>query len=260
MGEVGEGSSILERLKAIVLRTVKYGDTGLVVDCFTAEHGRVSFITGVGGGRKRGSSGMALWRPMNLVEFSAELGSSKGMPRLHNASVYASYFDIPFNHVKSAQTMFLAECLIHVLHESSSDNTLYNYIETSLLWLDAANEGYANFHIYFLLRLTRFVGIEPNMEQRDADAWRVRGGANLYFDMQAGSFCYSQPVHPHFIAPAEAVFLPLLMRMSLRTMHLYGFSRNERQRILSAFNTYYRLHIPSFPQLRSLEVLREVFD
>lgn len=250
----------MERLKAIVLRTVKYGDTGLVVDCLTEERGRVSFITGVGGSRRRGSSGMALWRPMNLVEFSAEFGSVKGMPRLHNASAYASYMDIPFNHVKSAQAMFLAECLTHLLHESSSDTTLYNFIETSLLWLDAVSDGYSNFHIYFLLRLTRFIGIEPNIEQRDADVLLRRGGANLYFDMQAGSFCHTQPVHAHFIGPAEAVFLPVLMRMSLRTMHLYRFSRNERQRILQHLNTYFRLHIPSFPELRSLEVLREVFD
>lgn len=51
----------------------------------------------------------------------------------------------------------------------------------------------------------------------------------------------------------------LLMRMDFGSMHLFRFSREERQRILTVLMRYYQLHLPDFPELRSLAVLREVY-
>ena len=48
--------------------------------------------------------------------------------------------------------------------------------------------------------------------------------------------------------------------MNFGTMQLFALSRTERQRILFLILEYYRLHLPVFPELRSLEVLSEVFD
>ena len=43
-------------------------------------------------------------------------------------------------------------------------------------------------------------------------------------------------------------------------MHLYAMTRAERMRCLEVMNLYYRLHLPGFPELKSLEVLKELFD
>ena len=51
-----------------------------------------------------------------------------------------------------------------------------------------------------------------------------------------------------------------LMRMNYETMHLFGMSRAERTRCLTTINDYYSLHLPDFPVLKSLEVLKELFD
>lgn len=48
--------------------------------------------------------------------------------------------------------------------------------------------------------------------------------------------------------------------MNYPTMHLFRLSRRERQRILQVLNTYYRLHVPQFPELKSLEVLQEFYS
>lgn len=54
--------------------------------------------------------------------------------------------------------------------------------------------------------------------------------------------------------------LPVLFRMNYPTMHLFRLSRRERQRILHVLNEYYRLHVPGFPELKSLEILQELFS
>ena len=62
------------------------------------------------------------------------------------------------------------------------------------------------------------------------------------------------------LIPKEAGRLRQLMRMNYETMHLFGMSRAERTRCLTIMNDYYRLHLPDFPALKSLDVLKELFD
>lgn len=50
------------------------------------------------------------------------------------------------------------------------------------------------------------------------------------------------------------------MRMNYDTMHLFAMSRVERMRCLTVIEQYYRLHLPDFPELKSLDVLKELFD
>jgi DNA repair protein RecO (recombination protein O) len=48
--------------------------------------------------------------------------------------------------------------------------------------------------------------------------------------------------------------------MDYPTMHLFRMSRQDRRRLLEVALLYYRLHLPDFPELKSLAVLEEVFN
>ena len=77
--------------------------------------------------------------------------------------------------------------------------------------------------------------------------------------MLAARFSRTPPLHGHYLEPADAARLPLLMRMRYDTMAKFRFSHAERHRMLDFINQYYRLHLPDFPALKSLDVLRQVF-
>ena len=53
--------------------------------------------------------------------------------------------------------------------------------------------------------------------------------------------------------------IQLLMRMDFSTMHLFRLSHQERNRIAEVLLHYYRLHIAQFPELKSLDVLKELW-
>ena len=241
------------RFRGIVLRTVKYQDSSLIVDFFTASHGRLSFVTHVSHSSRKSSLGASFWRPLNLLEFEAELPvqNARRLPRPKDVRVYENYVDIPYNPLKSTLALFLSEFLSHVLRDTQSDTPLYNYIEYSLRWLDVATEHYSNFHLVFLMQLTQFVGIYPNLSDY---------APRRFFDLVQGTYCYGQPPHSSFLSPEEAQLLPTLFRMNYSNMHLFRFNRQQRWRCLEVINNYYCVHFPQFPQLRSLSVLREVFD
>lgn len=240
-----------ETLRGIVLRTVKYGDHSLIVDVFTESRGRMSFMASTSRA-KRSVRSVSFWQPLSMVEFSVEIRPNAGrLPRPVDVHAYYNYADLPFSPVKSTLLLFLAEFLCAALREEKENPPLYQYIESSLLWLDMVDSpaSVANFHLAFLMHLSRFTGIYPNLEAPDH-----------YFDLLAGSYCDRPPSHPHFLRDAEARALPTLFRMDYPTMHLFRLSRKERQRILHVLNEYYRLHIPNFPELKSLAVLQEIYS
>ena len=251
-----------ETLRGIVLRTVKYGDASLIVDLFTEHRGRMSFMTSTSRA-KRTVRSVSFWQPLSMVEFNAELKPNAGkLPRPTDVRAYYNYTDLPFSPVKSTLALFLSEFLSAALREEKDNPLLYKYVESSLQWLDMVESpaSIANFHLAFLMHLSRFIGIYPNLDLNiNHNCQLSTVNCQLYFDLMAGCYCDHQPPHAHFLRSAEAEALPVLFRMDYPTMHLFRFSRQQRQCILHVLNEYYRLHVPNFPELKSLEVLQELY-
>ena len=117
--------------------------------------------------------------------------------------------------------------------------------------ISRTDKGIANFHMVFLLGLLHHLGIFPNMESH-----RV----GYYFDMLNGVFTDHIPMHRHYLNKVESAFFSRLLRISFENMSLYGFSRQERVRIIHRILVYYRLHLPDFPEIKSLSVMQSLFD
>ena len=138
------------------------------------------------------------------------------------------------------------------MKEEASNEPLFAYLMHSILWLDGCGERpFTNFHLVFLMRLSRFLGLYPNVDDYTS---------GCYFDMLNACFTPLMPKSGAFLKPDEATRIRLLLRMNYETMHLFGMSRAERNRCLTVINDYYSLHLPDFPMLKSLDVLKELFD
>lgn len=236
--------------RGLVLRATKYNDDTTIVDIYTEAEGTVSFL--VRNSRSpRAAVKTRLLRPMALLRIGWDKRTNARLQRLKSAEVDYAYTSLPYDPYKTSIALFLAEFLHRALRVNQPDRALFEYVRASVVWLDLCLRAFANFHLVFLLRLARFLGFYPNLEDH-------RPG--MYFDLETGCFTLLPPSHAHFLMPADAARLPLLMRMNYDTMHLFRFSREERQRLLTAINDYYRLHLPSFPDLKSLDVLHALFS
>lgn len=240
---------MIERLNGIVLRTVKYSDNEMIVDMFTDKRGRCAFSVRVAR-KSRSLSTVSLWRPLSMVEFDCDFRPNRTVHNLKSPRALVSSSGLD-DFVKSCQALFMAEVLYHALRNEPENRPLYDFVAASVQWLDLAEDRYANFHIVFMVRLMRFIGIFPNMESYAPSTW---------FDMMEACFTKWPPSHAHGIAPEEAIVLPLLARLQYSSMHVLKWNRLQRGRCLKLLNDYYRLHIPSFPELKSLEVLTGMFD
>lgn len=242
---------MLEKTAGIVLHCLKYNDTSIIIDAYTEASGRVSYIIKRPRTRKAAVKN-SIFRPLAILELETECRNSSSLRRISEARTLHPQHSLPFDPYKSAIALFLGEFLYHALREEAANTPLFAYLTHSIQWLDGCEEkSIANFHLVFLMRLTRFLGLYPNIDgYRDGD----------WFDLLNVEFTHKQPYHSSRLPPEEATMIRNLMRMNYETMHLFSFNRAQRIRCLEVLNDYYRLHIPNFPQLKSLEVLQELFS
>jgi DNA repair protein RecO (recombination protein O) len=183
------------------------------------------------------------------------------LQKISEASIAAPLPSLLSDPSKLAIALFICEFLYHALRDEQQNGPLFEYLCTSIQWLDQRESDFANFHLVFLMHLSRFLGFYPNLDIRGYGGTEVRRCEDsLYFDLRAAEFCSLTPTHRDFLMPQEAGRIRLLMRMDYATMHLFCMGRADRNRILEIIIHYYRLHIPQFPELRSLPVLQELFQ
>ncbi|MDR0988579.1 MAG: DNA repair protein RecO [Prevotellaceae bacterium] len=242
---------MLQTLNGVVLHTLKYNDLWLLAEVYTEQTGRATFRLPLSRSRKRAARSM-LFQPLSLVEMVVEIRPRSSIHTLKEVRAVHPFASIPYNSSKSAIALFLAEFLYRAVREEGENRPLFAYLYHSIVWLDASQANYANFHLVFLMRLSRFLGFYPNLENY------VEGAC---FDLLNGTFSTAvEQQHAHFLMPEEASRMRTLMRMNYETMHLFTLSRAQRMRCLVVLNDYYRLHLPDFPVLRSMEVLKVLFD
>ena len=240
----------LTKTSAIVLRVVKYGDTGLVADMLTESHGRLSFMVRLSKSGK-GKMRKQLFMPMSVVEIVFDFRQKAQLQELSDIRLLQPMSSVMTDPMKLPVALFLAEFLCYATRGEHDNPTLYSFVAMSMEWFDEVERPTPNFHLIFMIRLSMFVGFFPNTDDGD------EGG---YFDLLNASFSSSRPMHTHYLEPAEASKISLLMRLTYQTMHLCAMSRDERNRCTEVILEYYRLHVPGFPQMKSLAVMREIFS
>ena len=241
---------MLVKTEAIVLHSLKYGETRLIVDLFTREAGRLSCIIPLPKTPKARLK-KQYFQPMTLLEVEIDLRQRLQLQKLKDARLLSAYTSIPFSPEKLALSLFIAEFLYHALRSEQQNELLFVYLVDAMQWLDITEKGFANFHLTFLMRMSRFLGFYPNLDDY------VEG---CVFDLLAATFSMQVPTHRDFLQPDDARRIHTLMRMDFPTMHLYRLNRIDRNRIVDVLLQYYRLHIPQFPELKSLGVLQELWN
>ena len=236
--------------KGILVGSVRHNDRTSIAHVFTSEHGMVPFVWFLSKTGKNASRNTLL-QPLTQLEFQAEYIPTESLQHIKEIKNCAPYVDIPHNPLKSAISLFLSEFLTYALKGEQCNPPLFRFLIESLKWFDnAPNGSYANFHIAFMIGTARHIGITPNADEY------VPG---CVLDMRDGCFSPLIPKHTEFI-PAELSYkLYLLMNSGYDALKDAPLTGQERVMLLNSLNTYFRLHIPSFPVLKSIEVLETVF-
>lgn len=241
---------MLASTEGIVLHFIKYGESSVIATIYTLDFGRQSYL--INAARSKKSKNKAsLLQPLFFVDLVAYQKQSRDIQRVKEIKSSQIYQNIPFDIAKSTQAIFIAEMLNKTLNEQESFPEMFEFIKNALLYFDLMESGSANFHLYFLFRLTEYLGFLPDTSRKGFEGW---------FDLSKGAVVPFEPSHPLF-ANKEATD-NLCTLSTLKIQEIYGFkiSRNLRDYLLSKLIEYYQLHFNNLGEIKSLAVLKEVFE
>lgn len=217
---------------ALILHTSKYADDRLIAESFTEQAGPVSFIVRISHGGRRGNVPHTLFQPLALLDIEWDEHQRASLIKPRTARTLHIPHSIMASPVKASLAMFLAEFLRAVLRHEPTSPSVFNYCANAIKWLETVEDRpIANFHLAILVQMATLLGISPTPEE----------------------------LLP--ICPAQYhSFLPDIMRIDLSNQHLFQFSRTQRAEILRVILLYYRQHQTAFPEMKSVEVLTQIFD
>lgn len=247
-------SQTLHKTKGIVLRTVKYGETSVIVTIFTELFGVQSYmVNGVRTSTKKGTGKASLFQPTAILDLVVYHNELKHLNRIREFKWGYLYKNILSDVKKNAVGLFMVELLTKCLKQPESNPALFHFAEDAFLHLDEADEAVtANFPLFFSLHLPQFFGF------RISDNYRH---STPFLDLQEGNFSAEQPRHPYFLEDKQAEVSSQLLKV-MRPGELGDIRLNHdfRRNLLIAYENYYRLHIQDFGTMKTLPVLREILS
>ncbi|GAA4319890.1 DNA repair protein RecO [Mucilaginibacter gynuensis] len=239
---------MLHKTRGIVFKTTDYSESSVVVQIFTEKFGLQSYlINGVKKPKAKISRNMI--QPLHLLDLVVYHKNNGGVQRiseLKNAPVFKT---IPYDVVKSSIAMFLNEVLYKAAKQQAADENLFSFIFSAIEWLDHQTEGLANFHLLFLIQLTRYLGFYPD---------KTWAGNADYFDMKNGVFSRMKPDTTLYLSPPHTQNFYNLLHCSFENAANIKLTMDERRYLIAKLLEYYALHIENFGNVHSHEILEEV--
>jgi DNA repair protein RecO (recombination protein O) len=219
---------VLVKTKGIVFRLTPYGDTSIIVNMFTDLFGLQSYI--VNGVRSQSKkSKIALFQPLTLLDLVVYHKENGNIMRIKEVKCYHLYQNLFRQVNKSAISLFLNEVLNKAVKDQSHTTEIFEFISNSLVILDQHPKP-ENFHLIFLLGLSRHLGFAPNQT--------------------------SEVLGVHWMDEPEEKLLDQLLRTDYYTELSLTYA--QRQSLLNSLMRFYQTHIDGFGEIKSLQVLQEV--
>lgn len=241
---------MLKQSHGIVLSFVKYSESSIIAKIYTKEFGLQSYVA-KGVRSKKSKIKIALFEPLTQVEIIAYQKENKTIHNLKEIKVDYAYQSIPFDVIKRSILFFLDEILIKTIKEESPDKELFDWLIHALTWFDLNDNSPLNFHLVFMMQLTRFLGFYPKKEV----------AANyLYFDLENGEFSNSLPNNPNYLSGETAMYFNNFQESTFENAAKIKLSPSQRRKLLEALIVYYKLHFPGFGEIKSVDVLKTVLS
>ncbi len=230
----------------IICKTVKYGESSLILDIFSADVGMRSYICG--GVRKKNSNKAAMLRVMNLVDIVCydKATAKASLSRIKEVKYNKIYSHIPFDVVRGTVGMFLIEVTRKAIVQIDDPDQTYDFVYERFNELDSEAVVLRDFHIRYLIDLAREIGFEMQNNWSAIDS---------RFSLREGQFIRDSQQHRDTLDTDLSEIL---------SQYLAGqqpqSTKEQRRQLITKLVDYYRFHVVGFTEVRSLEVLYNLYE
>lgn len=241
---------MLEKTKGIVLHTIKYSENSLIVIVYTEEFGRQSYMLR-GIHSKKSSGSKKLIQPLSLLSLEVYYKSSRELQKIKEYKSLSPLTGIHSSIIKTTVGLFLSEILYRTIKEEEKNPTLFTFLINSIQYLDFAEKGGENFHLVFLIQLSKFLGFFPHDNYSSGHA---------YFNLLLGSFVPYTENDKNLLNESESLWIHKLLIMDYSDLIKLEINGSLRSILLDKLIQFYQSHFEGLGQIKSHKILLEVFQ
>ncbi|MBK7571524.1 MAG: DNA repair protein RecO [Bacteroidetes bacterium] len=241
---------MLHKTRGIVFSYTEYRETSLIVKIYTELFGIQSYI--VNGVRKKNAKLNVGWfQPLTLVELVVYHKERHGLQRISEIRPMPALRDIPFDVIKSTIVLFLNEVLCKAIKEEEENQLLFEFLFNTIQLFDVQQPVSKDFHLLFLIRLTRYLGFYP-IQNYDTQ--------HPFFNLIDGKFQSQIPLHPYYLNESAALNFSNLIFNSADLSARLNITSEDKKKLIENILEYYRLHIGGFFGVKSHKILEQIFE
>lgn len=241
---------MLQNTRGIVFQQFKYSESSIITKIYTEHYGLQSYIV-KGVRSKRAKIKPAFFQPLNLLDLVVYHKEGKSLNHIRDVKIAFPFQSIPIDFTKRSMLFFLNELVYRSIREEIPNPSLFEWLFQAINWLDLTEDNIINYHLVFMVQLSLFLGFYPKKNiDKQAE----------FFDLREGQFLNRIPDHPNFIKGKNVELLEKLQASTFETSGEIGIGNSERRLLLETLVNYYKLHLPGFGEMKSLEVLKSVME
>ena len=234
--------------RAFVIRSIKNGETSLIVSCYLEDIGYKTFIVKGVYGSKKSKFSKAHFFPLNIINLNYSYTEGKNLGFIKEVKTEKLYNSLHLDIQKSSVIIFLSEMLNSIFNEETLVNKdLFNFLLNTLSWYDQV-KSCNNFHIKFLIELSRFIGFYPNINNEN----------DSFFNLESGSTSATQSMGTN-ISGNDLTLFKEFLGTEFEDLNSMNTKNESRTRILNYVIDYYSLHLQMFKTPKSINVFAEIF-
>lgn len=230
--------AMLKKTSGIVLNSIKFKETSLIVKIFTRELGLKSYL--INGVRTQSkSSKMALYQPLTCLDMVVYDKANVGLNRISEARLLHNNQLISFEFSRTGIALFVTEVIAKSIYENYQNENLFDFLENSVLELDHPKAKLDLFPLAFLTELAGYLGFAPERAQGYLDESR------------------SQPFTPQELNEARFFLEELMVKAYSCDQHI---NLKLRRKLLDHLLDFYSEHLENPGVWKSMTILRQVLS
>lgn len=210
---------------------------------------RSFIISGIRSKKAKTKSGIL--QVMSLVDVLVYNKQNDSLSRIKEVKSDILYRGIPFDMVRRSIGIFITEVCKKSIIEKEENPALFQFLREQYLYLDTTEEPLSYIHHYFLINLASQLGFALSRDNMDRYS---------YFNLQEGLFENHIGDNRYSLDESASDDLKMLLRHSVKDSKNIHLPKQKRMTLLSHLLTYFRYHIDSFGELKSLPVLTQVLQ
>jgi DNA repair protein RecO (recombination protein O) len=242
----------------ILLKSIRWRDSGKIMTAFGKESGKVSFIAKGALRPKSPFSGQL--ETLSIAEFVYSSKASRELQILISSNILENFSSLKLDMNRLPYALAVIEILDEVIHNGHKDAIFYEFVFKVMVAIETA-EAFKEVFTYYLMKISSYLGFRPNFSDC-AQCGNKKTSEPLAFLNASGSVicsnCIAGNEHHIRITKHDIHYLKYLQNYNHRQLATMSVCEQKGGFYQTLMINYLNYHLEHPLHLHSLDMLKKI--